>query len=74
MLGYERHPFYSEVSFCSFQERYSFHGKFGSVNYFVLCLRKEHIRSCIVVISERESKEYLMLCDFYPETARFKPD
>ena len=71
MSGYERDSFNSEVSFCSFQRRYSFHCKFGSVNYFVLSLRKEHIRSCIVVVSEREYEEYLCFTTFIQ---RFKRD
>ena len=58
MSGYElKNSFYSKVSFCSFQTRYSYHCKSGSVYYFVLSLRKEHIRSCIVVVSEREYKD-----------------
>ena len=65
-----RETLYSEVSFCSFQTRYSFHCKFASVNYFVLSLRKEHIRSCIVVVSEREYKEYSCLATFIQRLKR----
>ena len=38
MLVCERESFHSKVSFSSFQARYSFHIKFGSVNYFVFSL------------------------------------
>ena len=54
MSGYELNSFYSKVSL-HFIPKY--HCKSGSVYYFVLSLRKEHIRSCIVVVSEREYKD-----------------
>ena len=58
------------MSFCSFQTRYSFHWKFWSINYFVLSLRKEHIRSCIVVVSEREYKEFSCFATFLQRLKR----